>query len=311
MLCRLSSIRIFCAVTVWFCAGLAWSAEPGSEQSPTRFTAEVGVGGEYDSNVTVNEVDFTSSEGDYALNLDASVAASKALSQKFEITGTYDLSETLYKEFSRVDRQTHILGTDLSVDLEKADPGLSFFYILSRLDNDKFLELYRVSPSISGFLARKWFARGAYIYFNKSIYNRPERDADTHSGEADLYYFVRGLRTYFNLGYRYRDEDAQGDQYDYASNSVKLRYIQRFELFSRIAKFEASWRYEDRDYSSETPSIGEDRDDQRHRWRVDFEIPIVGRSALQLYSGYADYNSNYPQADYTQTVIGSRFLYRW
>ena len=151
---------------------------------------------------------------------------------------------------------------------------MSFFYILSRLDNEKFLDLYQISPSVSGFLARKWFARGAYVYFNKSIHNRPERDASANSGEADLYYFFRGLRTYFNLGYRYRDEDADGNQYDYSSNGVKLRYIQRFELFSRLAKFELSWRYEDRDYSSPTPSIGEDRDDQRQRWRVDFEVPI-------------------------------------
>ena len=72
-----------------------------------------------------------------------------------------------------------------------------------------------------------------------------------------------------------------------------------------------AWRYEERDYSSETPSIGEDRDDQRNHWRADFEIPLLGQSALQVYSGYADYDSNYPQADYTQTVVGTRFLYRW
>ena len=158
---------------------------------------------------------------------------------------------------------------------------------------------------------RKWFARGAYVYFNKSIDTRPDRDADTHSGELDLYYFLRGLRSYFNVGYRYRDENAEGARYDYTSNAVKLRYIQRFEVFSRIAKLELAWRYEDRDYSSETPSIGEDRDDERHRWRADFEIPLVGRSSMQVYSGYADYDSNYPQADYTQTVVGTRFMYSW
>jgi hypothetical protein len=122
---------------------------------------------------------------------------------------------------------------------------------------------------------------------------------------------MRGLRSYFNLGYRYRDEDAEGDQYDYLSNGVKLRYIHRFETLSRLAKLELAWRYEDRDYSSDTPGIGGERDDQRHRWRADFEIPIVGRSSLQVYSGYADYDSNYPQADYTQAVVGTRLLYRW
>ncbi len=305
------AIRIFCAVTAWLCCCHAWAAESAREAAPTQFSAEVGIGGEYDSNVTVDEVDLASGRSDYALILDAGVEASKALAQKFNISGTYDVSQTLYDEFSNVDRQTHILGTDMTMDFDMVTPGVAFFYIHSRLDNNKFLDLYRVAPSISGFLARKWFARSAYVYYNKSINNQPERDASTNAGEADLYYFFRGLRSYFNLGYRYRIEDANSDQYSYASNAVKLRYIQRIELFSRIAKFELSWRYEDRNYSAETPSIGEDRDDRRQFWRADVEIPVSGSSALQFYSGYSDYGSNYPQADYTQKVLGTRFLYRW
>jgi hypothetical protein len=78
-----------------------------------------------------------------------------------------------------------------------------------------------------------------------------------------------------------------------------------------MAKLELAWRYEDRNYSSVTPSIGKDRDDQRHRWRADFEIPIIGHSAMQVYYTYSDYESNYPQADYTQNLVGTRFLYRW
>ena len=311
MLRCLLSIRIFCACTAWLCCGHAWAAQSGSAAAPTQFSAEVGIGGEYDSNVTVDEVDLASGRGDYALILDAGVEASKALSQKVDISGTYDVSQTLYDKFSSVDRQTHILGTDVTMDFDVVEPSIAFFYIHSLLDNDKFLDLYRVAPSISGFLARKWFARGAYVYFNKSINNQPVRDASTNAGEADLYYFFHGLRSYFNLGYRYRVEDANGDQYSYASNAVKLRYIQRVELFSRIAKLELSWRYEDRNYTAETPSIGEDRDDRRQFWRADVEIPVSASSALQFYSGYSDYGSNYPLADYTQKVLGTRFLYRW
>ncbi|NQX87633.1 MAG: DUF560 domain-containing protein [Halioglobus sp.] len=279
--------------------------------APVEYAAEVSIGGEYDSNVTLDEVDLTSSESDYALLLEAGFAAKKAFTEQFEMSGTYDLSQTFYKEFDQVNRQTHILGTDMNLDHSRYDTGMSVYYIISRLDNERFLDLLRVSPSVSGFLAKKWFARGAYVYFNKSIHKRPERDAHTQSGEADLYYFLRGLRSYVNLGYRYRDEDAAGAQYSFSSNAVKLRYIGRFELFSRIAKLELAWRYEDRDYSAETPSIGEDRDDQRNRWRIDFELPLVGQSSMQVFAGYADYDSNYPQADYTQTVVGTRFTYRW
>jgi hypothetical protein len=303
--------RFFFATLAWTAAASVCADEGKGGAEPARYSAELGIGAEYDSNVSVEEVDRASNQGDNALTLDANLEVQKTLSDRFAVAANYDFSQNLYDEFSQVDRQTHILGTDMSLDLDKVDTGLSVFYINSRLDNEKFLELYRVSPSLSGFLAKKWFARVAYVYSDKSIEQRPDRDANTNAGELDLYYFRRGLRSYFNLGYRYKDEDAESDRLDYSANGLKLRYIHRFELFSRIAKLELAWRYEDRNYSSVTPSIGEDRDDQRHRWRADFEIPIIGTSALQLYGGYADYESNYPQADYTQELIGTRFVYRW
>ena len=269
------------------------------------------MGFEYDSNVSVEEVDATSGEGDYALTMDLGLEAKKGVTEQVDAAVSYDFSQSLYDEFSEVDRQTHIFGADVAYSVDALDTGLSTYYIHSRLDGDKFLELYRVSPSLSGFLAKKWYARGAYVYSDKSIEERPERDADTNAGELDLYFFRRGLRSYFNFGYRYRDEDAKADRYDYSSNSVKARYIHRWELFSRLAKLELSWRYEDREYDGITPSIGEKRDDQRHRWRGDLEIPLVGEAAVQLYYGYSDYESNFPQADYTQHLVGTRFLYRW
>ena len=284
--------------------------EPGG-LPPPRFGAELGIGVEYDSNISVEEVDRASNESDYALTLDASLEMRQDLSDTTELALNYDYSQNSYNEFSQVDRQTHILGSDLSFKLGELDSGLSAYYINSRLDGSKFLELYRLSPSLSGFLAKKWFARGAYVYVDKSIESSSQRDATTHAGEADLYFFRRGLRSYFNFGYRYKDEEAEADRLDYQSSSVKVRYVHRLEVFSRLAKLEVSWRYEDRDYSSETPSIGEERADKRHRWRADMEMPLVGKSAVRIYYGYSDYDSNLPSSDYNQTIVGTRFTYRW
>ncbi|MEH6569706.1 MAG: surface lipoprotein assembly modifier [Halioglobus sp.] len=300
------------AVTLVFWALHGNAAENEKSPSGPRFSAELGVGVEHDNNIAVEEVDRASDESDYALTLNGGIGVKQDLSSNAEISLTYDYSQNIYKEFSQVDRQTHLLGTSLDFDLENVDTGISFFYINSRLDGDAFLELYRASPSISGFLAKKWFARAAYVYSDKTIENRSARDATANSGEADIYYFRRGLRSYFNVGYRFKDEDANADQYDYQSNSLKLRYIHRIELFSRLAKLELAWRYEDRDYSSNTPSIGEERSDQRNRWRLDFEIPVMGNAGVvQFYYGYADYDSNLPQADYNQTITGTRFVHRW
>ncbi len=277
----------------------------------TEFSAEIAVGGEYDSNVSVEEVDAAISESDYALTLELGLGLQQPLSDNTELGLSYDFSQSNYDEFSQVDRQTHLLGADLGLDLEAVDSNLSLFYVHSRLDGDEFLELYRVSPAVSGFLAKKWYARGAYVYSDKNIDQSPERDADTNAVEGDLYFFRRGLRSYFNAGYRFKDEDAVADRLDYQSHSFKLRYIHRIELWSRMTKLELAWRYEDRNYSSITPSIGEDRHDQRHRWRADYEIPVWRGGAVQLYLSYANYDSNYDPVDYTQTIAGSRFIYRW
>ena len=291
--------------------GQAWAAEPAGESLSRDWFAELGVGVEYDSNVSVEEVDISSNKGDYALTLDAGFGLKQELPGDADLALTYDFSQSEYDTYSQVDRQTHMLGMDVAINFEGMDPGVSVYYINSRLDGSQFLELYRLSPYVSGFISKKWFARGAYVYSDKTVNDREGRDATSNAGEADLYFFFRGLRTYFNIGYRLRDEDAKADQYDYLSNGVKLRFIQRFELFSRLTKLELAWRYEDRDYSSDTPSINKKRHDQRNRLRLDFQIPVFNRGAVQFFAGYADYDSNYPPAAYDQTLVGTRFLYTW
>lgn len=304
----LYTIGLSCAI-----AG-AMSAAPviGKEDnSSTEFSAEVGLGAEYDSNVTVDELDASSSESDYSLIMDAELQLEHQFNDRTEVALTYDFSQSNYDQFSFLDRQTHLLGLDLSTDLGKLSSGLSVYYINARLDGNDFLEYYRGSPYLSGFLSKRWFARGAYVYSDKTIEQNMGRNAESHAGELDLYYFRRGLRSYFNFGYKFKDEDAVEERFDYAANNLKIRYVKRFDVFGEVLKTEYSWRYERRDYSSITPSIGEKREDNRHRWKVDIEYPILTKGTIAIYAGYADYDSNYPRSDYDQQVVGTRLSYRW
>jgi hypothetical protein len=289
----------------------AGAAAQEGEQRSREWHGEIGVGAEYDTNVSVDEVDVTSGEADSAWLVDFELGVNQPLGKHSDLNLNYDFSQATYERFSRVDRQTHILGADIGTDLGKANTGVSAYYINSRLDGEPFLEYLRLSPSLSGFLAKKWFARGAYVYSERTIEDRADRDATTHSGEADLYYFHRGLRSYFNVGYRYRDEDATAARFDFRSHGLKLRYIRRFDLFERQAKVELAWRFEARRYLSPTPSIGEDREDDRSRWKLDLEVPLTRRLALQTYASYGDYESNLPRADFTQTIVGARLRYGW
>ncbi|MFT5710100.1 MAG: hypothetical protein ACI8QT_000790 [Halioglobus sp.] len=307
-----AQITLFILALTMLDAGPAWAAKKNPEgDAAAQFGAEISIGGEYDDNVTVDEVDLSSSQGDYALNVSAKVEANTSLSKATDLDLSYNYSQSKYNEFSQVDRQTHILGSNFEVDMGKVNSGLSLFYIDSRLDGSKFLKLYRASPSLSGFVAKKWFARGAYVYSDKIIEERSQRDATSNAGEFDVYYFRRGLRSYFNVGIQYKDEDADAVEFDYIAANFKVRYVHRFHLFSKNSVLELAFRYEDRQYSSPTPSIEEKRSDERQRWRIDLEIPVIERGAIEFYGAYSDYSSNLPRADYTQKIIGTRFVYTW
>jgi len=316
-----SKLHLPCrALATLLTAGIACSSawaqdqsgdEDNSDNRKADWSAEIGVGAEYDSNVSVDEIDTNSNESDTAMVLDAELGVSKPLSDNIEFSLSYDLSQSWYEEFDNLNRQTHIIGADLGVEVGKVDSGLSYYYINSRLDGDSFLESQRVSPYVSRFLSKKWYTRGAYVFSDKTLEERSERDAEFHAGEFDLYYFQRGLRSYFNFGIRYKDEDAESDEFDYQSGLIKLRYVRRFQLFSRLSRWELAWRYEDRDYSDPTPEIGEQRRDKRHRFKTDLEIPLFNNAEISLYYKYGDYQSNLERADYLQHVIGTRLQYSW
>ena len=291
--------------------GGAVHAQDPDAATRARWSVEVGVGAEYDTNVSVDEVDLSSGQSDYAYIIDFELGVKKRLTENTEGSLTYDISQSSYDEYSRVDRRTQILGGTLSTDLGKSNAGLSGYYIDSTLDGDPFLRYARLSPSLSGFLARKWFARGAYVHAERRIDGSNQRNARTQSGEADVYYFHRGLRSYVNLGYRYRHEDAVAEELDFNSHALKLRYIRRFDLFGQRAKAEVALRYEVRDYRNEEPTIGEPRNDDRLRFKMDFEVPLNDRLTWQWYYSYGDYVSNLPRADFTQNILGTRLQLAW
>lgn len=281
------------------------------EKAGPEFFIELEGGGEYDSVVSLDELDLSSEESDTALRAEATVGYAQPLGESVELDLSYSYSVLDYQDFSEVDQNSHIVSADLSKDLGDADIGLSGFYVNSELDDESFLELARISPYVSGFFTKGWFARGAVVYADKSNDVNPGRDADTVIGEIDLYHFPPGKPWYVNIGYKYRDEDAEADRFDYTGNTYKARYVHRLTMFDRKARLELSYRRVDRDYSSVTPSIGEDRSDERDRVHAQLELALTSRFDAELYYTYSDWDSNLDSVDFNQYVVGLLFRYRW
>ena len=275
------------------------------------FYVEIEGGAEYDSVVSLDELDLSSDEGDTAFVADGKLGYSQPFGKTVELDLSYSYSLLDYQEFSEVDQSSHIVSADLTKDLGKANLGLSGFYVNSDLDDEAFLELARISPYVSGFFTKGWFARAGFVYSDKTNDGNPGRDATASIGEIDLYHFPPGKPWFINVGYKYRDEDASAARFDYTGNTYKARYVHRFTLWERKARFELSFRRLDRDYSSVTPSIGEERFDRRDRTSAGLQLNLTPQVEAELYYTYSDWESNLESVDFNQDVVGLRFRYRW
>jgi hypothetical protein len=295
------------ALCIGSAAAQQTSTDGANDKTDSPLSFEVSAGAEYDSNVSVAAIDANTGADDFAAVLDAKIGFETELGDNTEFNLGYNFSQSLHDQFSNFDIQTHFASADISHDFGAFDAGAAYRFAYSRLGGAGFLTLQQFSPYVSTFLAKKLFVRGAYTYSDKDFENRVDRDSTVHAGGADIYFFADGVRRFFVVGYKYEDEDAFDPQFDFQANHFKARFTQRFPVGSRDAKFKLGWRYEMRDYSSLTSTpLGVMRDDDRHRFQAEVEIPITDIVFGNIEYEYSDYSSNLASADYSQNLVSAR-----
>lgn len=138
-----------------------------------------------------------------------------------------------------------------------------------------------------------------------------ERDADTHMGQAGLFYFTDGVDTFWSARYRYENEDAVGPEFDFDAHIIAGALHTRLPAGGPENRLEISLEYEARNYDAVTPSINEIRDDDRFTAQVSWEVPLDEMFFVLAEYRFRDFSSNLPSADYTENVatiqLGARF----
>ncbi len=278
-------------------------SEPEDSESETfdlPFAVTVAAGLEYDSKVTVEELDITGNVSDVAAIIDLDLDYRKRFDQGTDFRAGYSLAQKNYFEETDFDLQIHNISFDLKQNFEALDIGLQNYNVLARLDNQQLLRFHHFSPYFTSFLTRRFYVRGAYFYRDKTFADNPDRDADVHAGDVDLFFFIDGIRNYFVAGLRYEDEDTLADEFDFRGQQFELRYSRRLDLYGdRPVRFRADWRYENRDYQSVTPTIGVNRDDTRQRWRLRLDLPVSDKLTTLMTYQYRSHSSNLPSADFS------------
>lgn len=272
-------------------------SEDESHDSPLEITLAAGV--RYDDRVTVEELDRTTDVDDFAAVLDFDVKYRKRFEHRTELRVGYSLSQKTYYQESDFDLQVHNLKFNLKRQFRDFDIGLQNYNVLARLDNDELLSFQHVSPYLTTFLTRKLYLRASYFYRNKDFPDNPDRDGHVNAGDFDLYFFIDGTRSYMVTGLLYENENTRAAEFDFEGRQFSLMYSRRLDVYGdRPMRVRLDWRYENRDYQSITPSLGERRDDRRQRWRARVDLPVNDTLTLLLTYQHRSHESNLTSADF-------------
>jgi tetratricopeptide (TPR) repeat protein len=274
-----------------------------SEDTTRRRWSLYGLMGlEVDDNVSVPELDASSGDADVAGVFEAGGSFRFLEHRGLEAEVGYDFYQSVYAEVTEANLQSHTFSLAGARELGSVDANLDYRFSASWLGGDGFLNVHQVYPSFGYAPLSRWYATAGYDFRDKDFRIDGGRDATQHAG-VFRNFFLLGEGQTLDLLYRIEDENARASEFDYLGQVVGVRLVTPVAPFGFALDLELGYRFDYRDYSNQTPSIGERREDKRHF--ADFVVErrltdlLVARLTYQHFTS----DSNLPSADYTSNIV--------
>lgn len=292
---------------IFLIVALAGRTAGAGGQDRVTFNGDAAAGFKYDSNVNLLDLDTNTGQADAALLMDLGLGADVALTDKASLKLGYDYSQTRYRDFSAFDLSIHHASAALEYDTRIVDTGLSLHNIDAQLDNDDYLGMRRLSPSVARLFGERLYLRGAYIRTDKDHRTNEGRSAVNDSYSADAFLFLDGPNQYVALGYLVASEDAANDDFDYDGHRLKLQYTQRVEWMSVDLELKSRLQVERRDYQQVLEAQflqpnGPRRSDARFRAGLGLDLPVSDWFAVKSGIEYTSNASNLEAADFDEVT---------
>ena len=270
---------------------------------PFSLNAEIELGYGYDSNVSLDDVDLSTNIGDQFVDVLISADASYKTQNNLQLSAGLTLSEKLYDSFNQFDGLLALASLSADKEVGDFEFGLTARYIDYQLDNDGFLTLTQLSPTVGWFYRKKTYLHFAFERSNESYEQNSPRDNNRDAIRASIYYFVNGLQKYVAVQTEIAQKKADASVFDNDAWQIRLSFFNRLNFFSRASTLKLAYQYQDRDYEeSINPVVGDFRQDQRHRYEIELATPIKSPWSIISKIIYNDYESNLASSDYTQQV---------
>ncbi len=271
-------------------------------ENDSRFGLGIEIGAEYDDNITVDDQDLSTNQGDESLLLDADLSYKAIDDGDSEVELGYSFHQSLHEELSDFDLQIHGLSLGAKTDLGNTTLGGNYRYTHILLGGDQFLDLHTVRPYLGFSLSKELYLNVFYEFEKRNFDTNQDRDADQHTGGFVGYYFF-APKSFVSGGYKIVREKADGPQYSYWAHYFDAGLKIPFDMNVIKPIFRAHYRYYNKNFSNITPSIGEERSDKRHKITTSIEAPVIGDVTAKIQYEYTDSNSNLPSVDYSENVI--------
>lgn len=294
-----------------FLAGALAASVAAAADDRIDFSGEAATGIEYDSNVSVIDLDKNTGRGDASLLTDLGLGADITLTEAVALKLGYDWSQTRHQDFSDFDLSMHKASAALKYDAGLVDAGLALHYVDAQLGGDDFLEMRRFSPSLAKLFGERLYLRGAYVRADKNHRTDAGRSAVNDGLAADAFWFLDGPRRYVAFGLLISDEDAATSDFDYDGERLNLTYAQRIDGSAVDVELKFRLQLERRDYRQvlESSFLEPDpsrRADERQRVALLVDVPVNEWLAVKGGIEYARNASNLASADFTEVSYSAR-----
>lgn len=263
---------------------------------------EFETGAEYDSNLSVIELDQHSSEGDWSVLAKANMNGQWQATDNVKLKGGLGYNSKTYQDYSEFDLIIKQAFVDASYDFQPLTLGISFHHADAELDNQDFLTLQQHSVYVSRLINQRIFLRAAINDQDKNFPDNAGRNADNQGFAGDAFFFFNQGKTFFTFGATNEKENARTHEFDYDAINFRSSISHQFSLWNKNSRLQLGWRFDNRDYSTITEPLDAKRQDERRVTTLEWELEANSWLSLIGKVESGNYDSNLASADYSETI---------
>ena len=282
----------------FLCAALTALAVSFSARA--EFTATLGAGFEYDSNVEVEAAETNAGLGDTGRTLDVELGLKQRLSGHWQMSGAYLFNDTRWQRYSTYNTQLHTGMLQLRGSHGALTTELTGVYAAAYLTEQDFLQLRRISPALGWMPDRHWYLRSQLDAGRKTFNDYSGRDSDSLGLRLQFFRFFNRSAFYLTGGGQWKQETADDPQYSYRAGIGRLALKRDWTLAGHELSSRLFLRVEHREYLSTWTDLDAARDDWRLRAGLSNRLMLGAGWSLALKLQNDDFRSNLSAADYSQ-----------